>query len=288
VGAIEGAACRDFGKSALFTITPNATLHGCRLLVADDRTEIRYLLRQFLEDAGGEVVTAASGQAAIDGIQNIKSLDQRIDLVLMDMAMPGLDGYEATRRLRERGFDKPIIALTAAATTEDRDRCLAAGCDAYLSKPVDRQALLQLVVQHTGQSDEPTRQDQPGAVVKKNARKILLVDDHRTACRSMARLLEMSGYEVRTAFDGKSAIAAAQDFDAHALILDIKLPDMSGYELLTRLREQAGLRSARSIALTGYGEESRSKDPVANFDHFLLKPVDIIRLEALLNRVSGR
>jgi CheY-like chemotaxis protein len=99
----------------------------------------------------------------------------------------------------------------------------------------------------------------------------------------MARLLEMSGYEVRAAFDGKSAIAAAENFNAQVLILDIKLPDMSGYQLLKRLREEAGLRSARSIALTGYGEEALSKDPDVNFDHFLLKPVDIIRLEALLS-----
>jgi CheY-like chemotaxis protein len=93
----------------------------------------------------------------------------------------------------------------------------------------------------------------------------------------------MSGYEVRTAWDGKTAVAVAQDFIPDAVILDIKLPDMNGYELLKRLREDAGLQSVRSIALSGYGEETRGADPNVNFDHFLLKPVDIARLEALLS-----
>jgi signal transduction histidine kinase/CheY-like chemotaxis protein len=273
-GVTENDRRADATESA-----PASTLSGCRVLVADDRTEIRYLLRQFLEDAGAQVVTAANGMAAIEGIQAMESSDQAVDLVVMDMAMPGLDGYQATRRLREGGFDKPIIALTAAATQEDRDRCLGAGCDSYLTKPVNRQALLELVAQFSASSGG----NEPPGRAKKSVHRILLVDDHRKACESMARLLEMSGYEVRTAWDGKTAVAVAQDFIPDAVILDIKLPDMNGYELLKRLREDAGLQSVRSIALSGYGEETRGADPNVNFDHFLLKPVDIARLEALLS-----
>jgi signal transduction histidine kinase/CheY-like chemotaxis protein len=283
LGELQALAWRDFGKSPLFAEAPNASLNGCGVLVADDRTEIRYLLRQFLEDAGGEVITAAGGLEAIDDVQKTESANKRIDVVVMDMAMPGLDGFEATRRLRQSGFDRPIIALTAAATKEDRDKCLEAGCDAYLSKPVDRQALLHLVAQYTGECDEAQLDPERGAQAERRRLKVLLVDDSLTACRSMARLLEMSGHQVRTAFDGKSALAVAQNFGADALILDIKLPDMTGYQLLKRLREEAGLRAAKSIALTGYGEEARSNDPNVNFDYFLLKPVDIVRLEALLN-----
>ncbi len=275
IGRVDGASRRDFGKSAVFSVAPNTTLNGRRVLVTDDRTEIRYLLRQFLEDAGADVITAANGLAAIDDVQKSKSAGPGIDMVVMDMAMPGVDGYETTRRLRDKGYDKPIVALTAGATREDRDRCLQAGCNAYLTKPVDRQAFVDTVAHYAGDRGE-------GRANEKTALKILLVDDHRTACQSMARLLEMSGNEVRMAFDGKTAIAAAQNFPADALILDIKLPDMSGYELLKRLKENASLSAARSIALTGYTEEMRDKEASENFDHFLVKPVDILRLEALL------
>ncbi len=285
IGASEDAVCRDFGKSPVSAVTSNPMLHGCRILVTDDRTEIRDLLRQFLEDAGGEVITAPNGLAAIEHIEKTKPTDQGVELVVMDMSMPEVDGYEATRRLRGKGFDKPIIALTAAATKEDHNRCLQAGCDAYLPKPVDREAFLQLIAAYAGERKAPGAQRRQGGA-DRTALKILLVDDHRPACQSMARLLAMSGYEVRTAFDGKSAILAAHNFHADAVILDIKLPDMSGYELLKRLREDAGLRAARSIALTGYSEELQSGATSVTFDHFLVKPVDIVRLDALLTHAQ--
>ncbi|HXV83612.1 MAG TPA: ATP-binding protein, partial [Candidatus Binatia bacterium] len=111
--------------------------------------------------------------------------------------------------------------------------------------------------------------------------KILLVDDNQMVCRSMARLLEMSGHEVALAFDGQSALEVAGVFQPDAFVLDLKLPDMNGHELLRRLKALQSLQRAKSIALTGFGEELRRSDDV-EFDHFLTKPVDAKELETLL------
>ena len=111
-----------------------------------------------------------------------------------------------------------------------------------------------------------------GAAAKRKS-KILLVDDNQMVCKAIGRLLEISGHEVAVAFDGKSALETVRRFQADVVVLDLKLPDMGGYELLGQLKKLKAFANTKSIALTGYGEEFRQNGG-AKFDHFLTKPVD--------------
>jgi CheY-like chemotaxis protein len=115
--------------------------------------------------------------------------------------------------------------------------------------------------------------------------RILVVDDHTDSAESLAKLLELAGHEVQVARDGPHALAAALSWRPEFILLDLGLPAMDGYEVATRLRQEATCREAVIIAVTGYGQpEDRQRSRAAGIDHHLLKPANPDVLLALLAR----
>ncbi|MCC6580950.1 MAG: response regulator [Phycisphaeraceae bacterium] len=112
------------------------TLTGVRLLLAEDNPENQQLITLMLRRLGATVDVAHHGQQAVDAVHRAQESHGPYDVILMDMQMPVLDGYDATRTLRQSGYTRPIIALTANAMRDDRQRCLDAGCDDFATKPI--------------------------------------------------------------------------------------------------------------------------------------------------------
>ena len=120
---------------------PVTNLSG-RVLVAEDTADVRHWLCGILRKTGLGVEAAENGEAAYDMALAARELGQEFNVILMDMQMPVLSGYEATRKLRERGYQGIIIALTSHAMEGDREECIRAGCDSYAVKPIDRVELV--------------------------------------------------------------------------------------------------------------------------------------------------
>jgi signal transduction histidine kinase/DNA-binding response OmpR family regulator len=130
-------------------------LDGARILLAEDGEDNRRLLSYVLTSAGAEVEMAPDGSSAVEKAHDAETSNVPFSVILMDMQMPVLDGYAATRRLRELGCTTPIVALTAHAMSTDRDKCLAAGCDDFCTKPIVRTVFLSLVAKWLGRPSTP-------------------------------------------------------------------------------------------------------------------------------------
>jgi PAS domain S-box-containing protein len=122
---------------------PEQAQYSGRVLVAEDSLTNQMLVKLLLEKMGLQVTIAEDGKEAVD-----KALRQPFDLIFMDIQMPNMNGYEATRILRKKGFKTAIVALTAYAMKGDDEKCIDAGCTDYMAKPIDRKQLLQVVCKY--------------------------------------------------------------------------------------------------------------------------------------------
>ena len=133
---------------------PLPQLDGHILLVEDVEVN-RSLISGILARAGARVISVVNGADACDLVEAEAHRGDPFELIFMDMQMPVMDGYEATRHLRSQGFTVPIVALTAHSMTGDEEKCLSAGCDYYLAKPIKRRELLELAASCL-EGDEPS------------------------------------------------------------------------------------------------------------------------------------
>jgi PAS domain S-box-containing protein len=165
-GTLDGVAMLERPSETVLDVARQAStaqpavLDGVRILLAEDGYDNRRLIEMVLCRAGADVTSVENGRLAVENAEA-----GSFDVILMDINMPEMDGFEATQLLRSRGYDRPILALTANAMAGDSEKCRAAGCNEHLAKPIDRMQLICAVAKFSGrQADERQEQDLAQAV----------------------------------------------------------------------------------------------------------------------------
>lgn len=275
-----------------------------KILLVEDNELNQDMLSRRLMRRGFEVVFATDGATGVS-----MASSEQPDLILMDMSLPVMDGWEATQSIKSNPHTAsiPIIALTAHAMVGDRDKAMAAGCDDYDTKPVELARLLQkidallttaaqnkVVVSPPQENPAPLTAPLPTAPLpalvhipqssETTEHRILIVDDNEMNRDMLSRRLSRAGYAVLMAEDGEAGLALIMEQRVDLILLDIMMPGISGLDVLQQIRQSYSQVQLPIIMATAKDE---SEDIVKAFElganDYVTKPID---LPVLLARVK--
>jgi len=262
------------------------TLPETPLLVRGDASRLTQVVANLLNNAakytpeGGAIsleASVAEGQVTVTVRDNGVGIDRDLLPRVFDLFSQG-----------ERSLDRSLGGLGVGLTVVQRLVELHGGRVAVASDGPGRGAEFRVVlpcISEVPQGSALERKNYPESEKPQEGMRILVVDDNADAAESIAVLLRLEGHEVKTVADGASAIACSQVFAPSAVVLDIGLPGMSGYDVARRLRELPVTRHAVFIALTGYGQrEDRDLAAAAGFQHHFTKPADPRAIHDVITR----
>lgn len=271
-------------------------LVGKRVLVVDDNATSREILRHMLIRKAFLVDTADSGEAALEMIEARRcSKAEPYGLVLMDWKMPGLDGIETTRRIKNNlllDFIPAILMVTAFGREEVMQEAANAGLDGFLVKPVGESLLYDTILdtfgyapqaRSGGDSDDLAKAGKSLAEIR--GAQILVVEDNSINQQVATEFLEQLGMRVEVAGNGREGAAMACTGRYDLVLMDIQMPEMDGFEATRRIRAEAAFARLPIVAMTAHamaGDYEKSLE-AGMFDH-LTKPIDLSRLRDVLLR----
>lgn len=266
------------------------------VLVVEDHADSRLMLVSMLEAVGLKVYQAADGYEGIDA-----AVKWRPGVVLLDVRMPGIDGFETAQQIRAKMGDQtpPLVALTADLTDEQADIAIVAGFDDIVAKPFQFTTLTDKLTQYLGvpvgaeaaepplildeygdRTETPTEENeiiQPGM---DEPAQILVVDDKPENITLLANILRKQGYIVRSAPNGMTALQSVQFAPPDLILLDVRMPDMNGYQVCERLKSDPRLRFIPIIFISVADD---TLDKVRAFElgavDYITKPFEVTELK---------
>lgn len=246
-----------------------------KVLIVDDSQASRFMLRKILENEDFEIFEAADGEKALELYAYI-----RPEIVLMDIRMPGIDGLEVTQRLREQDPNIHILIVTSHSKKDYVVKALQGGAWDFLIKPVQKERLLQTINRVLKGKPPEGAQKKPEEKKKTSstraqespAARILVVEDRPLSQRMAVALLKQKGWKVKAVSHGKEALKVLEKETFQAILMDIEMPEMDGYETARTLREK-GIKTP-IVAMTAHSiPEIRGKVLEAGMNDILNKPL---------------
>jgi len=270
-------------------------LSGMKVLVVDDNLTSQNIFKEILRSFSFEVDIVDSGPKAIEAVTNASGGDKPFDLVIMDWKMPGMDGLEATRRIKERiatgGLPK-IIMATAYGRQEIMQQAKALGLDGFLIKPVNPSVMLNTIMEVFGKELQRGPRTQVGSQPNSDSMqqikgaRVLLAEDNEINQQVALEILTGAGLRVVLANNGQEAVEAARGQDFDAVLMDIQMPVMDGYAAARKIRNlKSEIRSIPIIAMTAHAMTGdREKSLQAGMNDHVTKPIDPPELFATLGQ----
>jgi PAS domain S-box-containing protein len=308
-GEIEVASQEGVGSTFHFTVPfrvgsqaarapllPAAELEGLRVLVLDDNETNRRILESFLARMGMESVGVASGVEALEILDGSHKAGERLDMLVTDVHMPGMDGFEVARRIRQdRRFDElVIVTITSAGRPGDGALCEQLGIASYLLKPITPTELrdsIQLTLARDRQATGGTSQ----LVTRHSLReawqslRILLAEDNQVNQRLAVAILERLGHRVTHARTGLEVLEHLDREPFDLILMDIQMPEMGGVEATRYIREREAREGGHIpiVAMTAHAMAGdRERFLAAGMDEYIAKPISQERLREVVRNIG--
>jgi CheY-like chemotaxis protein len=252
-----------------------------RVLVIEDEANNLDVAQRIIRAAGHEALIATDGQSGLD-----LARAQHPDAILVDLLLPRIDGWTVTRTLREEAWAAriPIIAVSALAMQQDRQRAIDAGCDDFVSKPYAPAELRAVLARFLPENAAPpagTRKSDGAVAPVQRLGTVLAVDDEPANLDLISRRLQALGCAVLRASSGEQALAIAERDRPDLLLLDVMMPGIDGWETCRRLKKNELTASIPVIFVTA---ADATEDVVKGFEaggvDYIAKPVEALELAA--------
>ncbi|MEA2033531.1 MAG: response regulator [Euryarchaeota archaeon] len=246
-----------------------------RVLIVDDEEEICKRLQGELRKEGYAVDYTTSSVGVPGKLKEAKKRGKAYELLLLDLRMPGADGFEVLKEIRDARLDLDVIIITGYGDEDKAVEAIRLGAIDYLRKPISLEEL------HTALFR--VRKKRAGKEKKTLKHRILVVDDEKELCTRIKRELDKEGYEAAVAYDGIEGMEYFKNNRVDVVIADIKMPGMNGLEMLEKCR--AINHDFVPIIITGFGDQEKAITALRlGAFEYLRKPISLEELISLIDR----